>query len=225
MFILTGDIVNSIAPSLKGKQAADIAAWHTEICPQYGINTANIFHEFFANELHESNCFKVLAENLNYKVDALINLFGTKRISVEQASRYGRMDGQIANQVAIANTIYGGSWGKANLGNTQPNDGWDMRGSGPMQITGRDNITGFTNYYNKLTGLSFSPEIMASRLRDDTKTGIHSACWVFAIAKKLIPAAEQDKMRDIVKRINGGYNGIAERMSYLDRCRQLIKDN
>jgi predicted chitinase len=44
--------------------------------------------------------------------------------------------------VAIANIIYGGEWGRKNLGNTQPGDGWRFRGGGLPQITGRANYTG-----------------------------------------------------------------------------------
>jgi putative chitinase len=53
---------------------------------------------------------------------------------------------------------------------------------------------------------------MASRLRADIEIGIHSACWIFAVAKKLIDEAERNEMKTIVKKINGGYLGIEERM-------------
>lgn len=221
--ILTADQVTKVSLSITGNKASEVARLHTAICPQYGINTADIFHEFFANELHESNCFTVLSENLNYLTSSLLDLFSRKRISVEQASRFGRKPGQMANQVAIANTIYGGEWGKKNLGNIHENDGWEFRGSGPIQITGRANITAFTNFYNTLCIDAYTPELMASRLRADIEIGIHSACWIFAVAKKLIDEAERNEMKTIVKKINGGYLGIEERMEFYKRCQQYIK--
>lgn len=82
-------------------------------------------------------------ESLNYSVDALISKFSRERISIADARRYGRNDatGQKANQEAIANCIYGGSWGLKNLGNTQPGDGWWFRGRSWPQLTGRRNFT------------------------------------------------------------------------------------
>jgi putative chitinase len=41
-------------------------------------------------------------------------------------------------QESIANAMYGGEWGKRNLGNTEPGDGWHFRGRGYVQLTGRD---------------------------------------------------------------------------------------
>ena len=78
-------------------------------------------------------------ENLNYSVDGLLKTFGRDRITVEQAKKYGRSGSRPADQQAIANVIYGGAWGRDNLGNTQPNDGWDFRGRGQVQVTGRRN--------------------------------------------------------------------------------------
>lgn len=43
-----------------------------------------------------------------------------------------------AGPVSIANTVYGGEWGKRNLGNTEPGDGWRFHGRGYVQLTGRD---------------------------------------------------------------------------------------
>ena len=222
MFTLTGNILTKIAPSIQGQLAIDIAAWHTEVCPLYGIDTADILHEFLANELHESSCFTRLTEGLNYQAVALTKVFSRKRISVDDCYRYGRTMKQPANQPMIANIIYGGNWGKVNLGNIKPNDGYDFRGSGPIQITGRANITGFTKYYNKLTGSNHTPEAMASLLRADIKIGTHSACWIFAIAKGLIDEAIADYMTVIVKKINGGLLGLHERIKYYNLAKQFV---
>jgi putative chitinase len=82
--------------------------------------------------------FRPIVENLNYSTAALTTKFGS-RISTEDARRFGRNDNHPADQRQIANRIYGGQWGKQNLGNTQPDDGWDMRGRGLCQMTGRRN--------------------------------------------------------------------------------------
>src|SRR5690606_9297192 len=92
----------------------------------------------------ESGQFSTVTESLNYSVDALVKMFGRHRISVPDAERYGRKLGQKANQEALANLLYGGEWGRKNLGNTEPGDGWRFRGRGLKQLTGRDNYRRFS---------------------------------------------------------------------------------
>lgn len=58
--------------------------------------------------------------------ESLLKTFGRHRISEADARRYGRAGGRPANQEAITNTIYGGGWGRENLGNTQLGNGWRL---------------------------------------------------------------------------------------------------
>lgn len=90
-------------------------------------------------------------ESLNYSVSGLLETFGPHRIMDAEAKRLGRKPGEgalsVDRQRQIANIVYGGEWGRKNLGNTQPNDGWDFRGGGYPQATGRANFA-------KLSGLT-----------------------------------------------------------------------
>ena len=193
-----------------------------KVCPIYGITTKDIFEEFLPNVLHESNSFKTLVENLNYQAVALTKKFGRHRISIDDAYRYGRTLKQSANQKAIANTLYGGAWGKTNLGNTLPTDGWDFRGSGAMQITGRYLGEKFMNYYNNRFTTGYSLIRVFELLRTDITFGIHAACWLFAIEKKLIDEAVDDKMLVIRKSINGGTFGMEEVERYYNACKKYL---
>lgn len=95
---------------------------------------------FLANLGHESLRLARTTESLDYRATALISKFGRHRISIDDANKYGRIEGkQKANQEAIANCLYGGEWGKAKLGNTQPGDGWKFIGHGLIHNTGRAN--------------------------------------------------------------------------------------
>ena len=82
-------------------------------------------------------------ESLNYSISGLLNTFGRHRISRADAEKLGRRPGEpalpLARQRAIANIIYGGEWGRTNLGNTEPDDGWTYRGRGLSHVTGRRN--------------------------------------------------------------------------------------
>ncbi len=61
---------------------------------------------------------------------------------------------------------------------------------------------------------------LSELLRTDDRMAIHSACWVFAVAKNLIQQAIDDSMNSIVKRINGGYIGMDDRIKYYDRAKE-----
>lgn len=94
-----------------------------------------------ASAWHEAKLTPV-RESLNYTPDRLLAVFGTKRISRADANRLGRTASKPADQKAIANLVYGGEWGRKNLGNIPgANDGWDFRGGGLDQLTGRANYT------------------------------------------------------------------------------------
>jgi putative chitinase len=82
-------------------------------------------------------------ERMNYSVSGLLNTFGRHRISAADANRLGRKPGERPlsedRQREIANILYGGKWGEVNLGNTEPDDGWNYRGRGLAHDTGRRN--------------------------------------------------------------------------------------
>ena len=84
----------------------------------------------FATTHHETGAAMVpRVENLNYTSAARIQQVWPSRFpTISSAEPYVR------NPQALANKVYGGR-----LGNTQPNDGWDFRGMGDVQATGRDN--------------------------------------------------------------------------------------
>lgn len=80
-------------------------------------------------------------ESMNYSVNGLLKTFGRHRISQADAERLGRSGSRPAQQREIANTVYGGEWGRKNLGNTQTDDGWRFRGHGMVHLTGRRNFS------------------------------------------------------------------------------------
>lgn len=214
MFNLTANILKEISGNkISGLAAEKAAGLLNEICPKYKIDTADIFHEFIANVLHESNCFTVMEESLHYKAARLMAVWPSRFPNLNIANKYA------GNPEALANFVYGNR-----MGNFKKGDGWLFRGSGPIQITGRENVTNFCKYYVSKFGTIVTPEEMAVELRKNLVVGIHSACWIFAISKNLIQLAIADNIREISKRINGGYIGIQERLKYFEKAKQLITD-
>jgi putative chitinase len=113
-------------------------------------------------------------ENLNYSVHGLLKTFGRHRISEADAKRFGRSGSRKADQVAIANTVYGGDWGLKNLGNTQIGDGWKYRGGGLPQTTGRRNYAkfGMANNPEKSGELLPSVTMMFDGMEQGLYTGL-----------------------------------------------------
>ncbi|MER0203891.1 MAG: protease [Nitrosomonas sp.] len=95
-----------------------------------GITTNLQLAHFFAQIATETGGIQRLDENLNYKKDQLVKVF-KKSITEQKAS-------EIAGKPReIANWVYGDKLG--NLGR-HTNDGWNYRGSGFIQLTGRGNF-------------------------------------------------------------------------------------
>lgn len=91
-------------------------------------------------------------ENMRYSAKRIPQVFSAKR-------RQGLTPQQLAGKPELlANTVYGGNWGRVNLGNAQPGDGWRYRGTGIGQITGRRNFTKWGNELN--LPLTTRPELM-----------------------------------------------------------------
>jgi putative chitinase len=102
-------------------------------------------------------------EGLDYSVEALIKLYSPGRISVANCRAVGRNPPQKANQDAIANFIYGGEWGRANLGNQQSGDGFLYRGRGWVQMTGRRNYARADNALKLGGALVANPDLLGDR--------------------------------------------------------------
>jgi putative chitinase len=100
------------------------------------------------------------------------------------------------------------------LGNIHRGDGPRFKGRGPIQLTGRDNYRAA----GRALGLDLeaSPELAA---RADT--GFRVAVW-FWNSRKLSTYADAGDFDAITYRINGGYNGKAERDAYHRKALQVL---
>jgi putative chitinase len=169
-------------------------------CREFGVDTVREIASFLANIAVESKDLQLLEESLNYSVAGLRETFGAHRISNTQCAAYGRLGNRRADQRAIANTVYGGAWGKKNLGNLLPNDGWDMRGQGLKQITGRDN-------HEKCAKALKKPIAQLSAYLKTYEGAARSAGW-FWQSHGLDKFAATPGVTDDRKAINGGANGL-----------------
>ncbi len=105
--------------------------------------------------------------------------------------------------------------GRTDLGNNQAGDGPRFKGRGLIQLTGRANYAA----YSKASGVDYlaKPE----RLASDAFAAVDVACW-FWNSRDLNKLADQDDVRAITRRINGGFNGIDDRLDYLMRGKAVL---
>lgn len=215
MFILTDEILLKIVPKLEIERAKKLSQLINEICPMYGIDSANILHEFIANVIHESNHFEDKVEKLNYSAKRLIQVWPTRFQSFEKAVKFS------SNEKLLAEEVYGN---RRDLGNIQPGDGWRFRGSGFIQMTGRLNFVAFSSFIRQKFKIIKPLDEIADDIRTNDDMALHSACYIFAISKNLISAAIANNMIHIVKRINGGLTGLDSRLELYTLCKNNIVD-
>jgi putative chitinase len=187
-----------------------------EVFDRYEINTPARMAGFIGQCAHESNNFKVLIENLNYKADALMKLFGRPRISEADCMRLGRRDEikQKADQDGIANVIYGGAFGLKNLGNTEFGDGAKYRGRGLIQLTGKANYTQAGAALQ--ADLVNDPELVAQ-----PKYAALTAGW-FWDKNKLNAFADAGDIEGMTKKINGGTIGLDDRKKHIAHALEVL---
>lgn len=104
--------------------------------------------------------------------------------------------------------------GRADLGNVHPGDGPWFKGHGPIQITGRTN--------HAACGRALGLDLLANpTLITTPRYGTASACW-FWNSRQLSLLADRDWFLAITRAINGGFNGLADRLRYWNRNRMVL---
>ncbi|GJD50873.1 hypothetical protein OPKNFCMD_3621 [Methylobacterium crusticola] len=110
--------------------------------------------------------------------------------------------------------------GRADLGNTQPGDGPRYKGRGLLQLTGRANYRAFGTLLH--LDLEGQPGLAA-----DPPVSLRIACayWTTRRSRNgvgLNQLADRDDVRAITLVINGGLNGLDDRIFYLGRAKAVV---
>ena len=162
-----------------------------------------------AQAMTETGGFKVLRESMSYSVPRMMQIFGvgnhSAKITAAEAPSLAH------NERALSERVYGlGNPRKANeLGNTQPGDGFLFRGNGVLQTTGR----GAHKRMGQAFGLDFeaNPELVTA-----PEHALKPALKEWS-DNNLNRFADQNDIRTITKRINGGFNGFEDRKAFFAR--------
>lgn len=174
---------------------------------EMGITDPNEQAMVLAQMSHESAGFSQLEENLNYSKDGLIATWPNRFANnPELAARLHRKPN------LIANSVYGNR-----MGNTEPEDGWKYRGRGFIQLTGKDNYTAVSeglgeDYVN-------NPDLLSDPLH-----AAKASLWWWQNRSGLSEAAQQGDVTTATRLINGGTNGLDDRVNKWNQYSQLAND-
>lgn len=104
--------------------------------------------------------------------------------------------------------------GRKDLGNIVPGDGVRYKGRGLIQLTGR------ANYALAASELKL-PLIEKPELLEEPENAARVSAW-FWKRNNLNAIADSGNFRLVTKRINGGYNGYADRYKLYHRALEVI---
>jgi putative chitinase len=213
--ITVAEIVDRLARNAQASYRQAFASGDHNLA-LHGITRPLRVAHFLAQVLHETGGLTVLEENMSYRAERIVEVFGPGRHSASVGLAEAR--GLARNPEALAERVYGlGNPRKAReLGNIEPGDGFRYRGRGVLQTTGRGS-------YKRLgtragVGFEASPDLVAS-----AQHALSPALLEWSEGN-LNLAADRNDIAAITRRINGGFNGFADRQRWFDRLWPLVRD-
>jgi putative chitinase len=171
--------------------AADPALWGPVLAaalPAADITTPRRIAAFLGQCAVEAGPgFAELAEDTNYiHAERLLEIFPSHFANLEDAQAY------VGQPERIANRVYAGVLGN---GDEASGDGWTFRGSGLLQLTGREEIGAFA------ASVGITPEAAADLLRQPGGAA-RGACWYWA-TRAINPHADAWDLAAITRAVNG----------------------
>ncbi|PIF52353.1 putative chitinase [Pseudomonas sp. 29] len=141
-------------------------------------------------------------------------------VGPERAAAFIAQIGHESGQLCYVREIWGptaaqrGYEGRVDLGNTVPGDGRKYCGRGLIQITGRENYA----KCGEALGLDL---ISHPELLELPQHAAMSAAW-FWKQKGLNDLADRNEFITLTRRINGGLNGLADRLALWEKARAVL---
>ena len=217
--------MNPSSPLLVAAKVKDPDKWLQpliETCVEFEINTPQRVAAFIAQTSHESGGYTMLSENLNYKAATLAACW-PNRFAVMGPDKKPKKDEKgkliptaVANSIAgkpelIANMVYSSRMGN---GPAESGEGWKYRGRGLKQLTGKDNYARCGHDLG--LDLIGNPDLLLEPM-----AAARSAGW-FWKTNNLSTFADNNDIKGMTKKINGGYIGLEARQALYDKVMQAI---
>lgn len=169
------------------------------------IDTPLRLAHFLAQVLEETGGLTIFDESGNYSAKRICEVWPSRFRSIEEAEPYAH------NSEKLFNSVYANRMGN---GSPESGDGYKYRGRGPLQTTGKE---AYEKYGKKLNlDLVNNPDLIFT-VENVLRPALYE--WTEGHCNDL---ADNDDIRSITRKINGGYIGIAERESWLRRLKPII---
>ena len=112
--------------------------------------------------------------------------------------------------------------GRSDLGNNQKGDGPKFRGGGVIQLTGRYNYQRFSDWLERNgmrdeNVMKFGADYVANHY-----PFLSAICWIEE--NKWAEICKTEDVYQVTRVLNGGYNGLEDRMHYYNKACKAIKE-
>ena len=182
-----------------------MAASAPTVFAKFGIDSPLLVAHVMAQISHECGAGHDVVENLNYSAVRMTQVWPSRFPTVASAIPYAH------NPQKLANKVYNGRMGNR----TGSDDGWNFRGRGASQTTGREG-------YKRLADATNLDVVNNPNLVNDPK--YFMLCGVADFVNcGCLPFAKEDNITMVTKRLNGGLIGLADRKVWLARWKKALK--
>lgn len=207
--ILKSSHIKSISRGNANAYWADmIAVYMNDFAVLYEVSTNKRMAAFLAQTAHESGGFTRFVENMNYSAARLQVVFPKYFPAPEKAKAFA------GDPVKIGSLVYANR-----MGNGSPDtlDGYNFRGRGMIQLTGRSMYERFSGHvYGNTNVLTMRPDDVATPI-----LAVRSSLWYWN-TNGLNELADQGAFELITRRINGGLNGLKDRLYYWEIAKRVL---
>ncbi len=174
---------------------------------EFGIDDELKLAHFLGQTAYESNHFNAVRENLKYSAAALLRVF-PKYFDNDSSTEYAYQEDKIANR-AYANRL--------GNGDEASGDGYNYRGRGYIQLTGKDNYQRFGNSIGQDTVTN--PDLVATSYPLLSAAYFFRSNNIFAVCEQ---GATVDTVTAVTKLINTAKIGLADRVKSFNKYYILL---
>ena len=184
-----------------GPNTARAIVKHYELSPERGAH-------LLGQVVHESGTFRYTRETLNYSVEAMMKVWPSRFPTEEREEPFAK------NPKALAENVY-----FDRMGNDTKEKASAYIGRGFLQLTGYNNVRSFASDMRV-------PEVLDNPKLLEEDYAMETALWYFKknnLWKICDEGVNDDTIKRLTKRINGGYTGLDHRVKETKKIYEWLK--
>lgn len=209
--MLTQEMLRHMWPHAPEAKVTAIVETCEAVFAEFGIDDPRVVAQLMANISHENGVGTIVRESGNYThAERIVEIFGAPKSSAAVTLR--EAEALVGHPQALFERVYNLPHSPKlahELGNVAPGDGYNCRGAGDLQTTGREALTRLGERVG--VDLISNPNVLA-----DPALSFRVAVADFAALKCIGPAKRRQTA--VVRRlVNGGDNGLSEVIVWVRR--------